>query len=61
MLGHLRPFQILPRQPEDRMFNKIRTLFFIGGITAAIVRTIMGYSDVWRHILGSTFDMAKVV
>ena len=41
------------------MLNRIWTFFFIGGFAAAIVRAAMGHTEVWRDIVGSTFDMAE--
>jgi spore maturation protein SpmA len=41
------------------MLNRIWTFFFIGGFAAAIVRAIMGHTEVWREIVGATFDMAE--
>ena len=41
------------------MLNRIWTFFFIGGFAAAIVRALMGHTEVWRDIVGSTFDMAE--
>ena len=41
------------------MLNRIWTFFFIGGFAAAIVRAFMGHPEVWRDIIGSTFDMAE--
>jgi spore maturation protein SpmA len=41
------------------MLNRIWTFFFIGGFAAAIVRAFMGHTEVWRDIVGSTFDMAE--
>ena len=41
------------------MLNRIWTFFFIGGFAAAIVRAFMGHPEVWRDIVGSTFDMAE--
>ena len=41
------------------MLNRIWTFFFIGGFAAAVVRALMGHTEVWRDIVGSTFDMAE--
>jgi len=41
------------------MLNRIWTFFFIGGFAAAIVRAFMGHTEVWRDIVGSTFDTAE--
>jgi len=41
------------------MLNRIWTFFFIGGFAAAVVRAAMGHTEVWRDIVGSTFDMAE--
>jgi spore maturation protein SpmA len=41
------------------MLNRIWTFFFIGGFAAAVVRAFMGHTEVWRDIVGSTFDMAE--
>jgi spore maturation protein SpmA len=41
------------------MLNRIWTFFFIGGFAAAIVRAAMGHTEVWRDIVGSTFDTAE--
>ena len=42
------------------MLNRIWTFFFLGGAVAALVRTFMGHSEVWREMVAATFDMAKV-
>ena len=42
------------------MLNRIWTFFFIGGFAAAIVRAFMGHSEVWRDIVGSTFDLSLI-
>lgn len=41
------------------MLNRIWTFFFIGGFIAAVGRTLAGHSEVWREMVGATFDMAK--
>ncbi len=41
------------------MLNRIWTFFFLGGFAAAVVRALMGHTEVWRDIVGSTFDMAE--
>ena len=41
------------------MLNRIWTFFFIGGFAAAVVRALMGHTEVWRDIVGSTFDTAE--
>ena len=41
------------------MLNRIWTFFFIGGFIAAVGRTLAGHSEVWRDMVGATFDMAK--
>ncbi|MBK7769430.1 MAG: spore maturation protein [bacterium] len=41
------------------MLNRIWTFFFIGGFVAAVGRTLAGHSEVWREMVGATFEMAK--
>jgi spore maturation protein SpmA len=41
------------------MLNRIWTFFFLGGCVAAIGRTLAGHSDVWRAMVGASFDSAK--
>lgn len=41
------------------MLNRIWTFFFLGGCLAAIGRTLAGHSDVWRAMVGASFDSAK--
>ncbi len=41
------------------MLNRIWTFFFLGGFVAAVVRAATGHPEVWRDIVGSTFDMAE--
>ena len=41
------------------MLNRIWTFFFVGGAVAALVRALMGHTEVWRDMVGATFDMAK--
>ncbi|MFT5232554.1 MAG: spore maturation protein SpmA [Candidatus Krumholzibacteriia bacterium] len=41
------------------MLNRIWTFFFIGGFAAAVYRAAIGHSEVWRELVGATFDMAE--
>lgn len=41
------------------MLNRIWTFFFLGGCVAAIGRTLAGHADVWRAMVGASFDSAK--
>lgn len=41
------------------MLNRIWTFFFLGGCVAAIGRTLAGHGDVWRAMVGASFDSAK--
>lgn len=41
------------------MLNRIWTFFFLGGFVAAVGRTLAGHSEVWRAMVGASFDMAK--
>jgi len=41
------------------MLNRIWTFFFVGGFAAAIYRAANGHPEVWRDLVGATFDMAE--
>jgi spore maturation protein SpmA len=41
------------------MLNRIWTFFFLGGFVAAIARAATGHPEVWRDMVGATFDMAE--
>jgi len=41
------------------MLNRIWTFFFLGGFVAAVARTATGHPEVWRDMVGATFDMAE--
>ncbi len=41
------------------MLNRIWTFFFLGGFVAAVARAVTGHPEVWRDMVGATFDMAE--
>ena len=41
------------------MLNRIWTFFFLGGFVAAVARAATGHPEVWRDMVGSTFDTAE--
>ncbi len=41
------------------MLNRIWTFFFLGSFAAATYRALTGHPEVWRELVGSTFDMAE--